>query len=121
MTKRRITVTVEEDVYETAVKAVEAGRAPSVSAWVNDTLADRKEKERRLNAAAEALAYFKAETGIEFTQEELEEQERRDREAAAVRAVVALAEDGERILTSDPDDIDRLVEAAGLDVEVVPV
>lgn len=36
-------------------------------------------------------------------------------------AVVALAEDGDRILTSDPDDIDRLVEAAGLDVEVVPV
>lgn len=35
--------------------------------------------------------------------------------------VVALAEDGDRILTSDPDDIDRLVEAAGLDVEVVPV
>lgn len=36
-------------------------------------------------------------------------------------AVVSLAEDGDRILTSDPDDIDRLVEAAGLDVEVVPV
>jgi hypothetical protein len=36
-------------------------------------------------------------------------------------AVVALAEDGDRILTSDPDDIDRLVAAAGLEVEVVAV
>ncbi|HEX7132129.1 MAG TPA: hypothetical protein VF228_06105 [Iamia sp.] len=36
-------------------------------------------------------------------------------------AVVSLAEDGDRILTSDPVAIDRLVEAAGLDVEVVPV
>lgn len=90
MTKRRITVTIDEDVYETAVRAVESGRSPSVSAWVNDTLADRKAHERRLNAAAEAIAFFKAETGIEFTEEELEAAERQAVEAAAaVRAARA--------------------------------
>ncbi|HEX7132128.1 MAG TPA: hypothetical protein VF228_06100 [Iamia sp.] len=90
MTKRRVTVTIDEDVYETAVKAVESGRAPSVSAWVNDTLSDRQEKERRLNALAEAVAEFQRETGHFFTPEELEEQERSDRAAAAaVRAARA--------------------------------
>lgn len=36
-------------------------------------------------------------------------------------AVVAIARPGDRILTSDPDDIDRLVEASHLDIAVVPV
>ena len=223
MTKRRITVTIDEDVYETAVKAVESGRAPSVSAWVNDTLSDRQEKERRLNAAAEAVRFYEQESGRVITEEDMAEAEqptpasrlrpsgpdgrpaggpderhlrhrcarrprtgrpqavehlqrgddvggpgrhprRGDRPGLAGRsrsagdagsgaratswssrsttssggaagillaragtsdaidaAVVALAEDGDRILTSDPDDIDRLVEAAGLDVEVVAV
>jgi hypothetical protein len=34
-------------------------------------------------------------------------------------AVVLLAENGDRILTSDPDDIRRLVTASGKDVRVV--
>lgn len=36
-------------------------------------------------------------------------------------AVVLLAHDGDRIVTSDPDDIQRLVDASGRDVRVVPV
>lgn len=36
-------------------------------------------------------------------------------------AVVLLAVDGDEILTSDPDDLARLAEAAGLHVELVPV
>lgn len=36
-------------------------------------------------------------------------------------AVVAVARPGDRILTSDPDDIDRLVQASRLDIAVVPV
>jgi len=36
-------------------------------------------------------------------------------------AVVAVARPGDRILTSDPDDIDRLVEASRLDIAVIPV
>jgi hypothetical protein len=34
-------------------------------------------------------------------------------------AVALLAEDGDRIVTSDPDDIERLVDALGRDVDVV--
>lgn len=36
-------------------------------------------------------------------------------------AVVLLAVDGDEILTSDPDDLAGLAEAAGLHVELVPV
>ena len=36
-------------------------------------------------------------------------------------ALVVIARDGDRILTSDPDDILRLAAAAGRDVEVVEV
>lgn len=36
-------------------------------------------------------------------------------------ALVLLAENGDWILTSDPDDIARLVEAAGLHVDVIAV
>jgi hypothetical protein len=36
-------------------------------------------------------------------------------------ALVALSRDGDRILTSDPDDLLRLATAASRDVEIVPV
>lgn len=87
MTKRRITVTIDEDVYETAVEAVESGRSPSVSAWVNATLSDRQAKQRRLNGMAEAIRFYEQESGHVITEEEMEEAERRAVEAAAaVRA-----------------------------------
>jgi hypothetical protein len=35
-------------------------------------------------------------------------------------AVVALAVDGDQIVTSDPDDVQRLVEASGRRVDVIP-
>jgi Arc/MetJ-type ribon-helix-helix transcriptional regulator len=87
MTKRRITVTIDEDVYETAVEAVEAGRSPSVSAWVNATLSDRQAHERRMNALAELVADYERESGRTITAEDVAATEERDREAAAaVRA-----------------------------------
>ena len=36
-------------------------------------------------------------------------------------ALVLLAEDGDRIFTSDPDDLTPLAHAAGLQVDIVPV
>ncbi len=36
-------------------------------------------------------------------------------------AAVAMASDDDRIVTSDPDDIQRLVDAAGRHVDVIPV
>lgn len=36
-------------------------------------------------------------------------------------SLVALASDGDRIVTSDPEEVRALVDAAGTDVEVIPV
>ena len=86
MTKRRITVTLDEDLLQEASDAVSAGEASSVSAWVNVAMAAKSEERRRLAAMAEAIADYEAEFG-RITEEEMEEQRRKDlRAAEAVRA-----------------------------------
>ena len=81
MTKRRITVTVDEDLIEAASDAVSDGDASSVSAWVNEAMADKNEHRRRHKALGEAIADYEAEFG-KITSEELEEQRRLDKIAA---------------------------------------
>ncbi len=81
MTKRRVTVTVDEDLIEAASAAVSDGEASSVSAWVNEAMADKSEHRRRLEALGEAIADYEAEFGP-ITDEELEEQRRLDTIAA---------------------------------------
>mgnify|MGYP006316759721 FL=1 len=69
-----------------AAAAVAGGRAESVSAWVGNAMRERVAKERRLGALADAVARYEAEHG-EITEDELAEQARADRDAAAaVRA-----------------------------------
>lgn len=81
MTKRRITVTLDEDLLQEASDAVSAGEASSVSAWVNAAMADKSEHRRRLKALGEAIADYEAEFG-KITDEEIEEQRRLDNIAA---------------------------------------
>lgn len=57
--RARITVTVDEDVVETAEAAVASGRAPSLSAWVAAAMAERASSER----LADVLAEIRAELG----------------------------------------------------------
>lgn len=75
-------MTIDAEVAAAAAAAVREGRAESVSAWVNEALTERVAKERRLAAAAEAIALYEAQYGV-ITEEEMAEQERADREAAA--------------------------------------
>jgi hypothetical protein len=85
MTKRkeRLTVTVDKALVRAANAAVAAGRAESLSGWVNLALEERALKERRLAAAAEAVAAYEARFGV-ITKEEMEAQERADRRSAVV-------------------------------------
>jgi hypothetical protein len=84
MTRReRVTVTVDPALIRAGQTAVAAGRAESVSAWVNLALAERAAKEQRLVAMGEAIAAHEAEAG-EISAEELSAQARADREAATV-------------------------------------
>ena len=85
MTKRkeRLTVTVDRTLIRAANAAVAAGRADSLSGWVNRALEEQVLKERRLAAAADAVAAYEARFGV-ITKEEMEAQERADRRSAVV-------------------------------------
>ncbi len=84
--KERLTISVDASLAAAAAAAVADGRAESVSAWVGNAMRERADKERRLEAMAEAVAQYEAEHG-EITEDELAEQARADRDAAAaVRA-----------------------------------
>jgi glycerol dehydrogenase-like iron-containing ADH family enzyme len=81
--KERLTVTVDPSLIEAATEAVKAGRADSLSGWVNLALTERADKERRLQALADAVAAYERKFG-EISAEELEQQARLDRQAAIV-------------------------------------
>ncbi len=86
MSKARLTVSVDPELAAAGAGAVAEGRAESVSAWVNEALADKAAKDRRLAALAEAVAAYEAEHGV-IGPDELAEQAHADRDAAAgVRA-----------------------------------
>ncbi len=79
----RLTVTIDPALIQAGQDAVAAGRAESVSAWVNLALAERVAKERRLAAMADAVAAYEGDFGA-ISAEELSAQARADREAAIV-------------------------------------
>src|SRR5213593_1276942 len=81
--KERLTVTVDVALIQAGQEAVAAGRAESVSAWVNLALAERAAKERRLAAMADAIAAYEAKFGA-ISAAELSAQARADRESAIV-------------------------------------
>jgi hypothetical protein len=64
--QKRITVTVDEAIAGAAAEEVAAGRAPSLSAWVADAMAQRGRKEH----LADVLADIRAELGP-ATEEEI--------------------------------------------------
>ena len=89
MTKRRITVTIDAELIETACDAVNTGQVSSVSAWVNAAMEAKSRHSQRLAAWAEAVADYETEFG-EITEVEMDTQRRRDLDAAAdVRARAA--------------------------------
>ena len=81
--KERMTITVDAELVEAGNRAVKAGRADSLSSWVNDALAERELRDRRLSGLAAAIAAYEREHGA-FTDDELLAQERADQKAALV-------------------------------------
>lgn len=74
-------MTIDADLLDEASAAVSDGDASSVSAWVNQAMADKSEHRQRLKALGEAIADYEAEFG-KITDEEREEQRRLDKIAA---------------------------------------
>jgi Arc/MetJ-type ribon-helix-helix transcriptional regulator len=83
MTKRRISVSVDDDLVEEGERAVADGAAASLSAYVNDALKSHSDYHRRRRAFKEAYAIYEAEHGT-ITEEEREEILRKMRERAIV-------------------------------------
>lgn len=81
--KRRLSVSVDAEVAEAGQRAVDAGSAPTLSAWVNDALHARAARDRRLRALDEFLNDYERESGA-FDDAELEAIERRARAGAIV-------------------------------------
>jgi cell division inhibitor SulA len=81
--KERLTVTVDAELVAAGIRAVKSGRADSLSGWVNDALAEREAKERRLHAMGEAVAAYEAMMGP-ISDEEIAAQRRADRQTAIV-------------------------------------
>jgi Arc/MetJ-type ribon-helix-helix transcriptional regulator len=83
MSKQRMTVTIDEALLRAGQDAVAEGRAESLSAWVNQALADRVAHEQRLTAMADAVAAYESEHGP-ITDAEIARQQRTDRARAIV-------------------------------------
>ena len=83
MRKERVTVTIDRELILAGSEAVAAGRAESLSGWINLALAERVSKERRLVAMGESIAAYEAVHGV-ISERELAEQARADRASAIV-------------------------------------
>ena len=76
-------MTVDRALVRAANDAVAAGRAESLSGWVNLALEELATKERRLEAMAEAIAAYESEFGT-ISGEELLAQAHADARSAVV-------------------------------------
>jgi Arc/MetJ-type ribon-helix-helix transcriptional regulator len=81
--KERLSVSVDADLVAVAQDAVARGHAESTSAWVNDALRLKADRDRRLAALDEFVAAFEAEHG-EISEQEMAEATRRARGRAIV-------------------------------------
>ncbi len=81
--KQRLTVTVDPELIDAGQRAVDAGEADSVSAWVSAALAEKVDRDRKLASLAAVIADFEAEHG-EITNDEIAAQRRADRSVATV-------------------------------------
>ena len=81
MQKQRVTVTVDEELLEAANCAVSEGHARSVSEWVSEAMAQRRDRDARLAVMRRLLHEYEAEHGF-ISDEEIAEQAQQDRDAA---------------------------------------
>lgn len=81
--KRRLSVSVDAEMIDAGQRAVAAGKAESVSAWVNAALHRQSEHDRRLRLMGEWIADYEAEHG-EITEAEMEQADRDMRARAIV-------------------------------------
>lgn len=81
--RERLSATVDAEALAAARAAVSAGRAPSISEWVNQALLRQAEHDARLAALDELLAEYESVHG-EITDDEIATATRRTRSQAVI-------------------------------------
>jgi hypothetical protein len=82
-TRERLSATVEADLLEAGRAAVTAGRAESLSAWVNAALRRQADHDRRMKSLDSFLDAYESEHGP-ITEDEMRAATRRARARAVV-------------------------------------
>lgn len=83
MTKSRLSASIDSDLLAAAERAVAAGSAENVSAWVNAAMRRQVEHEHRLRALANFVAGYESKHGT-ITDDEIASATRRARSRAIV-------------------------------------
>jgi Arc/MetJ-type ribon-helix-helix transcriptional regulator len=81
--KVRLTASIDPEQLAAAREAVAAGRAASVSAWVNEAMRRQAEIESKLAAMAGFISAYEAEHGV-ITEDEMRDARRSRRSRAIV-------------------------------------
>jgi hypothetical protein len=81
--RQRLSASVDARLLAAGHAAVAAGRAPNLSAWVNEALNRQVEHDRRTAALDDFLAAYEAEHG-EITDDDIRQASRRARRASVV-------------------------------------
>lgn len=81
--KQRVTVSVDQELFEAGQHAVETGQADSVSSWVSSALEEKIRRDRKLVLLGAAVADFERAFG-EITAEEMAAQRRDDAAGATI-------------------------------------
>lgn len=82
-TRERLSASVETQLLAAGREAVAAGRAASLSAWVNEALRRQADHDRGLAALGDFIEAYEAEHGV-ITDEEMDEAQRWARSRAIV-------------------------------------
>jgi hypothetical protein len=83
MNKQRLSASVDADLITAAERAVAAGLADSVSAWINSAMRKQAEEEQRLAALDDFLSQYQRKHGV-ITREDMEAARRWRRTHAVV-------------------------------------
>lgn len=94
--KQRLSASVDGDLLASGRAAVSAGRAGSISEWVNEALRRQATHDARLEAVGDFITAFEAEHG-QLTDKEIEDAYRR----AKARAIIV--RDGRVLAPSSKD------------------
>ena len=91
MHNQKVTITVDETLLDAVSIAVSEGRARSISEWIAEAMAQRRDRDERMAVLSRLGAEYEAEHGV-ITDDEIAQQAQHDRDAAGSLRIRRLRE-----------------------------